>query len=68
MIETILKEHNGVYEGTTTILCDICRNGLKWGPMKAGRVPKGSHVKFMLRNKGWKLGKVHKCNKCVKGN
>ena len=64
MIETVLREYNGVYEGTTRAICDICRNGIKWGPVKVSIVPKGMHVKSMLQREGWKVGKVHKCNKC----
>jgi hypothetical protein len=65
VIESITKESNGEKSSITTVTCDKCGCGVKYGPGSPRKIPRGDCVKQFLRDAGWHFGKLHTCKKCI---
>jgi len=64
MIESKITEKDGARSSVTTIICDMCGKGLRFGPGKPSVTPRGTYAKFLLKQKGWAFNKRHTCSTC----
>lgn len=53
----IIRVQNG--KETTNVFCDKCGHGYEWD-----HIVSKTRVQDVMRIKGWRIGKMHICEKC----
>lgn len=65
MIRVVMVEKANTKDISTDVFCDLCGKGVGWESKLFSHFVGIARSKSILREKGWKFGKVHRCPECL---